>query len=84
LGANVNVGAGTITCNYDGERKHPTVVEDDVFLGSDTMLVAPVKVGQGAKTGAGAVVTRDVPPGQVVYGVPARPKQEKEREEKQK
>ena len=81
LGANVNVGAGTITCNYDGERKHPTVVEDDVFLGSDTMLVAPVKVGKGAKTGAGTVVTRDVPPGQVVYGVPARPKQEKEREE---
>jgi bifunctional UDP-N-acetylglucosamine pyrophosphorylase/glucosamine-1-phosphate N-acetyltransferase len=77
LGANVNVGAGTITCNYDGERKHPTVVEDDVFIGSDTMLVAPVKVGKGAKTGAGAVVTRDVPPGQVVYGVPARSKQER-------
>jgi bifunctional UDP-N-acetylglucosamine pyrophosphorylase/glucosamine-1-phosphate N-acetyltransferase len=81
LGANVNVGAGTITCNYDGERKHPTVIEDDVFLGSDTMLVAPVQVGKGAKTGAGAVVTRDVPPGQLVYGVPARSKQEKEREE---
>ncbi|MFB0536520.1 MAG: bifunctional UDP-N-acetylglucosamine diphosphorylase/glucosamine-1-phosphate N-acetyltransferase GlmU [Anaerolineae bacterium] len=79
LGANVNVGAGTITCNYDGERKHPTVVEDDVFIGSDTMLVAPVKVGKGAKTGAGAVVTRDVPPGQVVYGVPARSKQEREK-----
>jgi bifunctional N-acetylglucosamine-1-phosphate-uridyltransferase/glucosamine-1-phosphate-acetyltransferase GlmU-like protein len=76
LGANVNVGAGAITCNYDGERKHPTVVEDDVFLGSDTMLVAPVKVGKGAKTGAGAVVTRDVPPGQVVYGVPAKAKKE--------
>ena len=79
LGANVNVGAGTITCNYNGERKHPTVIEDDVFLGSDTMLVAPVKVGKGAKTGAGAVVTRDVPPGQVVYGVPARSKQEREK-----
>jgi bifunctional UDP-N-acetylglucosamine pyrophosphorylase/glucosamine-1-phosphate N-acetyltransferase len=76
LGANVNVGAGTITCNYDGEQKHPTVVEDDVFIGSDTMLVAPVKVGKGAKTGAGAVVTRDVPPGQVVYGVPAKAKEE--------
>jgi bifunctional UDP-N-acetylglucosamine pyrophosphorylase/glucosamine-1-phosphate N-acetyltransferase len=76
LGANVNVGAGTITCNYDGERKHPTVVEDDVFIGSDTMLVAPVKVGKGAKTGAGAVVTRDVSPGQVVYGVPAKAKEE--------
>jgi bifunctional UDP-N-acetylglucosamine pyrophosphorylase/glucosamine-1-phosphate N-acetyltransferase len=79
VGAKVNVGAGTITCNYDGERKHHTVIEDDVFLGSDTMLVAPVKVGKGAKTGAGAVVTRDVPPGQLVYGVPARSKQEKER-----
>jgi bifunctional UDP-N-acetylglucosamine pyrophosphorylase/glucosamine-1-phosphate N-acetyltransferase len=81
LGAKVNVGAGTVVCNYDGERKHHTVIEDDVFIGSDTMLVAPVKVGKGAKTGAGAVVTRDVPPGQVVYGVPARSKQEKEREE---
>lgn len=76
LAANVNVGAGTITCNYDGERKHPTVIEDDAFIGSDTMLVAPVKVGKGAKTGAGAVVTRDVPPGQVVYGVPAKAKKE--------
>jgi bifunctional UDP-N-acetylglucosamine pyrophosphorylase/glucosamine-1-phosphate N-acetyltransferase len=76
LGANVNVGAGAITCNYDGERKHPTVVEDDAFIGSDTMLVAPVKVGRGAKTGAGAVVTRDVPPGQVVYGVPAKAKKQ--------
>ena len=75
LGANVNVGAGTITCNYDGERKHPTVVEDDVFIGSDTMLVAPVKLGKGAKTGAGAVVTRDIPPGQVAYGVPAKAKE---------
>ncbi len=75
LGANVNVGAGTITCNYDGERKHPTIIEDDVFIGSDTMLVAPVKLGKGAKTGAGAVVTRDVPPGQVVYGVPAKAKE---------
>lgn len=76
LGANVNIGAGTITCNYDGERKHPTVIEDDVFIGSNTMLVAPVKVGKGAKTGAGAVVSRDVPPGQVVYGVPAKAKKE--------
>ncbi len=72
VGANVNIGAGTITCNYDGQRKHPTVIEDDVFVGSDTMLVAPVRVGRGAKTGAGSVVTRDVPPGAVVLGVPAR------------
>jgi len=76
VGAKVNVGAGTIVCNYDGERKHHTVIEDDVFLGSDTMLIAPVKVGKGAKTGAGAVVTRDVPPGQVVYGVPAKARKE--------
>jgi bifunctional UDP-N-acetylglucosamine pyrophosphorylase/glucosamine-1-phosphate N-acetyltransferase len=72
LGREVNVGAGTITCNYDGERKHHTIVEDHVFLGSDTMLVAPVRVGAGAKTGAGSVVTRDIPPGSLAYGVPAR------------
>ena len=74
VGANVNIGAGTITCNFDGERKHPTVIEDDVFIGSDSMLVAPVRIGKGAKTGAGSVVTRDVPAGAVVYGVPARVK----------
>ena len=73
IGANVNIGAGVITCNYDGARKHPTVIEDGVFLGSDTMLVAPVRLGQGARTGAGSVVTRDVEPGELVYGVPARP-----------
>lgn len=72
MGREVNVGAGTITCNYDGERKHHTIVEDCAFLGSDTMLVAPVKVGAGAKTGAGSVVTKDIPPGSLVYGVPAR------------
>lgn len=74
LGREVNVGAGTITCNYDGERKHRTIVEDHVFLGSDTMLVAPVKIGAGAKTGAGSVVTKDVPPGSLAYGVPAQVK----------
>ncbi len=63
LGRGVNVGAGTITCNYDGEKKHPTVLEDGVFIGSDTQLVAPVRVGRGAYVGAGATVTQDVPPG---------------------
>ena len=63
LGRGVNVGAGTITCNYDGEKKHPTVLEDGVFIGSDTQLVAPVRVGRGAYVGAGATVTHDVPPG---------------------
>jgi len=72
VGKNVNIGAGTITCNFDGERKHKTVIEDDVFIGSDTLLRAPVRVGAGAKTGAGAVVTHDVPAGSVAVGVPAR------------
>jgi bifunctional UDP-N-acetylglucosamine pyrophosphorylase / glucosamine-1-phosphate N-acetyltransferase len=73
IAGNVNIGAGTITCNYDGKSKNPTIIEEDVFIGSDTMLVAPVKIGRGAKTGAGAVVTRDVAPGEVVVGVPAKP-----------
>jgi bifunctional UDP-N-acetylglucosamine pyrophosphorylase/glucosamine-1-phosphate N-acetyltransferase len=72
VGREVNVGAGTITCNYDGQRKHHTVIEDGAFIGSDTMLVAPVRVGAGAKIGAGSVVTHDIPPGSVAYGVPAR------------
>jgi bifunctional UDP-N-acetylglucosamine pyrophosphorylase/glucosamine-1-phosphate N-acetyltransferase len=73
IAANVNIGAGTITCNYDGKNKHKTVIGEDVFIGSDTLLVAPVEIGTGAQTGAGAVVTRDVPPNTLVYGVPARP-----------
>jgi bifunctional UDP-N-acetylglucosamine pyrophosphorylase/glucosamine-1-phosphate N-acetyltransferase len=73
LGADTNVGAGTITCNYDGQNKHRTTVGEGVFIGSDTMLVAPVTLGDGARTGAGSVVNRDVPPGQLVVGVPARP-----------
>lgn len=72
IGSDVNIGAGTITCNYDGVRKNPTEIGDDAFIGSDTMLVAPVKIGKGAHTGAGAVVTHDVPPGDTVIGVPAR------------
>jgi bifunctional UDP-N-acetylglucosamine pyrophosphorylase/glucosamine-1-phosphate N-acetyltransferase len=62
IGSGVNVGAGTITCNYDGVNKHQTVVEDGVFIGSDTQLVAPVRVGQGSYVGAGTTVTEDVPP----------------------
>ncbi len=72
VGAGANIGAGTITCNYDGSHKHETVIEQGAFIGSDTMLVAPVRVGRGAKTGAGAVVTHDVPAGALVYGAPAR------------
>jgi hypothetical protein len=62
VGSNVNVGAGTITCNYDGANKHRTVIEDDVFIGSDTQLVAPVTVGRGATLGAGTTLTEDAPP----------------------
>jgi bifunctional UDP-N-acetylglucosamine pyrophosphorylase/glucosamine-1-phosphate N-acetyltransferase len=72
IGPNVNIGAGTITCNFDGEKKNPTEIEADVFIGSDTMLVAPVKIGKGAHTGAGAVVTKDVPSHSLAVGVPAR------------
>jgi len=72
VGPDANIGAGTITCNYDGAKKHPTIIGEGAFIGSDTMLVAPVNIGKGAKTGAGSVVTRDVAPGSVVYGVPAR------------
>jgi bifunctional UDP-N-acetylglucosamine pyrophosphorylase/glucosamine-1-phosphate N-acetyltransferase len=62
VGKNVNIGAGTITCNYDGANKHQTIIEDDVFVGSDTQLIAPVKVAQGATIGAGSTITKDTPP----------------------
>ncbi len=75
IGENVNIGAGTITCNYDGTNKHKTRVERDAFIGSDTMLVAPLHIGAGAQTGAGSVVTRDVAAGETAYGVPARSKE---------
>jgi bifunctional UDP-N-acetylglucosamine pyrophosphorylase/glucosamine-1-phosphate N-acetyltransferase len=72
IGSETNIGAGTITCNYDGEKKHPTTIGEDVFIGSDTMLVAPLTIGDGARTGAGSVVTKDVPADTLVAGVPAR------------
>lgn len=72
VGERVNIGAGTVTCNYDGTRKHQTVIEDEAFIGSDTMLIAPIRIGKGAMTGAGSVVNKDVPPGGVAVGVPAR------------
>src|SRR5438132_2009988 len=62
IGADVNIGAGTITCNYDGVNKHKTIIEDGVFIGSDTQLVAPVRIGRGAYVGAGSTITKDVPP----------------------
>ncbi|OFZ86453.1 MAG: UDP-N-acetylglucosamine diphosphorylase/glucosamine-1-phosphate N-acetyltransferase [Betaproteobacteria bacterium RIFCSPLOWO2_12_FULL_62_58] len=67
VGRNVNIGAGTITCNYDGARKHRTVIEDDVHIGSDVQLVAPVTVGKGATIGAGATITKDAPPGELTF-----------------
>jgi bifunctional UDP-N-acetylglucosamine pyrophosphorylase/glucosamine-1-phosphate N-acetyltransferase len=63
IGAGVNIGAGTITCNYDGEKKHPTIIGDGAFIGSDSQLIAPVTIGEGAYVAAGSSVTDDVPPG---------------------
>jgi bifunctional UDP-N-acetylglucosamine pyrophosphorylase/glucosamine-1-phosphate N-acetyltransferase len=74
IGDRVNIGAATVTCNYDGKQKNPTFIEDDVKIGSDTMLVAPVRVGRGSVTGAGSVVIKDVPPDSLVAGVPAQVK----------
>lgn len=71
IGEQTNIGAGTITCNYDGKNKHETIIEDNVKIGSDTLLVAPVTVGSGSMTAAGSVVTKDVPPNSLVAGVPA-------------
>jgi bifunctional UDP-N-acetylglucosamine pyrophosphorylase/glucosamine-1-phosphate N-acetyltransferase len=73
IGENANIGAGTITCNYDGVRKNKTTIGRNAFIGSNTSLVAPVNVGDDALTGASAVVTKDVPAGERVVGNPARP-----------
>lgn len=73
IGARVNIGAGVVTCNFDGRTKYRTYVGDGAFVGSDTMLRAPVRIGEGSYTGAGSVVTHDVAPGERVAGVPARP-----------
>ena len=72
LGANVNIGAGTVTCNFDGVAKHRTEIGAGSFIGSDSMLIAPINIGVGARTGAGAVVTKDVADGATVVGMPAR------------
>jgi bifunctional UDP-N-acetylglucosamine pyrophosphorylase/glucosamine-1-phosphate N-acetyltransferase len=74
IGDRVNIGAGTVTCNYDGKQKNPTFIEDEVKIGSDTMLVAPVRVGHGSVTGAGSVIIKDVPSDSLVAGVPAEVK----------
>jgi bifunctional UDP-N-acetylglucosamine pyrophosphorylase/glucosamine-1-phosphate N-acetyltransferase len=72
VGKDVNIGAGTITLNYDGAQKHHTEIGDGAFIGSDTLLRAPVTVGRDAATGAGAVVTKNVPEGMLAVGMPAR------------
>jgi len=78
IGPGVNIGAGVITANYDGQRKYPTEIGAGAFIGSDTMLVAPLKIGEGASTAAGAVVTKDVPPNTLAVGMPARAIRKKE------
>jgi bifunctional UDP-N-acetylglucosamine pyrophosphorylase/glucosamine-1-phosphate N-acetyltransferase len=72
VGSRVNIGAGTITCNYDGANKFRTIIEDDAFIGSDSQLVAPVTVGKGATLGAGTTLTKDAPAGKLTI---SRPKQ---------
>ena len=73
VGERVNIGAGTVTANFNGQEKNTTVIGDGAFIGSDSMLIAPVTIGPGARTGAGAVVTRDVAAHSTVVGMPARP-----------
>ena len=78
VGAAANIGAGTITCNFDGEDKHRTRIGDNAFIGSGTMIVAPIDIGSQAKTGAGSVVTHDIPDDTLAYGVPARLKKKED------
>jgi bifunctional UDP-N-acetylglucosamine pyrophosphorylase/glucosamine-1-phosphate N-acetyltransferase len=68
VGSEVNVGCGTVTCNYDGERKHPTTIGDGVFVGSDSILVAPIRIGKGAYVAAGSTLTESVPAGSLALG----------------
>ncbi|MHB9131727.1 MAG: bifunctional UDP-N-acetylglucosamine diphosphorylase/glucosamine-1-phosphate N-acetyltransferase GlmU [Armatimonadota bacterium] len=79
VGEGVNIGAGTITCNFDGKQKHQTTIGDGAFIGSGNLLVAPVEIGDNALTGAGSVVTHDVPPGKVAFGIPARVVRDREK-----
>jgi bifunctional UDP-N-acetylglucosamine pyrophosphorylase/glucosamine-1-phosphate N-acetyltransferase len=83
IGDGTNIGAGTITCNYDGVSKHRTEVGPRSFIGSDTMLIAPVRLGAESATGAGAVVTKDVPDGFLAVGAPARLRARKPRDGKE-
>ena len=78
IGKDVNIGAGTITCNYDGIRKNKTEIGDEVFLGSDSLLIAPVSVGDRSATGAGSIINRDVPPDTAAVGAPARHRPKKQ------
>ena len=80
LGEDVNIGADTITCNYDGNRKHSTTIGNKAFIGSGTLIVAPITIGDKALTGAGSVVTKDIPEGKVAYGVPASIHRDRETE----
>ncbi|MQG52564.1 MAG: bifunctional UDP-N-acetylglucosamine diphosphorylase/glucosamine-1-phosphate N-acetyltransferase GlmU, partial [SAR202 cluster bacterium] len=72
IGNSTNIGAGTITCNYDGESKHPTTIGANSFIGCDTMLIAPIEIGDNCLTGAGAVVTQNIPSGRRAIGIPAK------------
>ena len=69
LGKNINVGAGTITCNYDGKNKHKTIIEDNVFIGTNTSLIAPLRIRKNSKTGAGSIIRKNIPPNSLVVGL---------------